>query len=287
MTYSFDASGLTTSHRLSAGRNGCDDYAGHAGYAGANGSTARRDRTTARAKRNWNRLTRKSGFRKCVGRSLRNSRMLILPLTGRRNLGRFALVDAADFAWLTLHRWRYKQRHESAYALSKIGELHRAILAHRGLDVAGQYARFANGWGLDCRAANLLIGGRGDNARTGARVNVHRVPKPTWTFNGQTYLTFHAARAAARSRGADAREVKDGAVIDGYVAYVARDFIGRYASREQAEVARTEAARRAGYTTRQPIDALLADLDSLVSRGLLLSVDSQSERIEDCYRLPI
>jgi len=77
--------------------------------------------------------------------------------------GRFALVDDADYKWLSLHKWTLFPRKDrrgnplTPYAYRKEGR--KTVLMHRVIVGAkrGQYTDHKNRNGLDNRRANLRI----------------------------------------------------------------------------------------------------------------------------------
>jgi hypothetical protein len=54
-----------------------------------------------------------------------------IALSGKRGVGKFALVDDEDFEWLNQWKWHYQPSEENGYATRLDMKTHKTILMHR------------------------------------------------------------------------------------------------------------------------------------------------------------
>ena len=92
---------------------------------------------------------------------------MLIPLTQ----GKFAIVDAADFEWLSKQKWYAKKDWHTYYAFSSKGiSMHRQILGLKKGD--GKLTDHKNGNGLDDRRSNIRVCTCSENSQ-----NLHKLKK--------------------------------------------------------------------------------------------------------------
>ncbi len=105
------------------------------------------------------------------------------------------------------------------------------------------------------------------------------------------YRDFGKALSDARRLGVNPREIKIGNPIDGFDAYVGAEYLGHFPTREAADAAHSEAVSQRGFVVRSEQqrlnEALITELDAMVTGGLLTLANGRAELIEDRYRLPV
>jgi hypothetical protein len=88
-----------------------------------------------------------------------------IPLTQ----GLYAIVDASDFPWLSLHNWCAKKDGQTYYAMrrrnGRIIHMHQEIM----VPAEGYVVDHINGRGWDCRRSNMRICTRSQNMRNRAK----------------------------------------------------------------------------------------------------------------------
>lgn len=162
---------------------------------------------------------------------------------------KFVLVDDEDYGWLSETSWQY-HRASTGYAWSGNQPMHRQIMERHGMHVEGLVTDHRNGWGLDNRKGNLRMVSQAENNANGSgNRGVKRKP-------------------------------------NGWEAQIGREYLGKFATRQEAEDCRILAEASRGWLTtaeRRVLERqLLLDLDELAAYGLIIRV-SDARRLEDRY----
>ncbi len=181
--------------------------------------------------------------------------MRIIPLAGAAGLGKFAVVDDADFDWALATPWPYQSRTRRkrtvGYAGARGKTMHRAIMARAGL--SSRLVDHRNGWTLDNRRVNLRPLTTAERAHNTRRRSIHRFHK-VWRVQLGT------------------------------------EMLGDFATEALAEAAHEAAALAAGYTTptvrKALLQVMLDQLELWVAEGLLVRHIQDAPLIEDRYRIP-
>lgn len=174
-----------------------------------------------------------------------------MALSERRPIGRFCLIDDADYEWAADGRWPYCVRRGRGIAGGRGNVLHREIARRAGLMTVRQIIFHHNGWSLDNRRSNLIVEQHG---RHKAVRNIHR-NKLGWRVQ------------------------------------IGSELIGRYDAEDVAIAAHESAARERGYLTpalqAELLEPVIRQLESWVAEGLLVRHVPNAPLIEDRYRLRI
>jgi len=108
-----------------------------------------------------------------MGNECYNKSMKQIPLTGKRGIGKFTLVDDEDFEFLSQWKWHFNN---AGYAIRSLKGGKEKILLHREIlnTPKGMDTDRINGNKLDNRRENLRIATRSQNMRNISKLSTNK-----------------------------------------------------------------------------------------------------------------